>query len=151
MRLEIDNQNHCEDFVRLNEAWISEYFSIEEADRKLAADPFRVVRDGGHILSLTENGRVVGVCALIKEADDRYQLARMAVDAANRGKGYGGELLKAALTVLRKRRAKSVYLLSNTVLAPAIGLYRKHGFRTISEEPHPDYDRCNIVMEKLLQ
>lgn len=36
--------------------------------------------------------------------------------------------------------------LSNTVLAPAIGLYRNHGFETTHLGSHPDYQRCNIVM-----
>jgi hypothetical protein len=88
MPVEIDNEAHCRDFVRLNELWITECFSLEEADRKLAEDPYRIVREGGHILSLVENGYVVGVCALFRESAERYELARMAVDPGQRGKGY---------------------------------------------------------------
>ena len=95
--VEVDNPSHGEAFVRLNEQWIEEHFGLEEADRKLAADPYRLVREGGHILSLVEGGRVVGVCALIRESPDRCQLARMAVDTNERGKGYGEALLTAAL------------------------------------------------------
>ena len=47
----------------------------------------------------------------------------------------------------RESGAEAVYLLSNTALAPAIALYRKHGFKTMSEGRHPVYARCNIVME----
>ena len=43
MRVEIDNENHCGEFIRLNESWIEEHFSLEEVDRKLAEDPFRIV------------------------------------------------------------------------------------------------------------
>ncbi|MFY9259724.1 MAG: hypothetical protein WAO71_04365 [Gallionella sp.] len=43
MTIEFDNEHHCKDFVRLNEHWITEHFSIEGADRKLAADPFQIV------------------------------------------------------------------------------------------------------------
>ena len=145
--VEFDNLGHGEAFVRLNEQWIEEHFALEEADRKLAADPYRIVRDGGHILSLVEGGQVVGVCALIRESPDRYELARMAVDPGERGKGYGEALLTAALRKAREEGARSVYLLSNTKLAPAIALYRKHGFEAISEGPHPSYSRCNVVME----
>ena len=147
MLVDFDNRQHCGDFVRLNELWISEHFSIEESDRVLAADPFKIVRDGGHILSLVDGDRVVGVCALFKEADQRFQLARMAVEPGERGKGYGEALIVAALRKARERGAKTVHLLSNTVLGPAIALYRKHGFRAVSEGPHPVYARCNIVME----
>lgn len=150
MPIEIDKESHCADFVRLNEIWISEHFTLEEADRKLAADPYKIVRDGGHILSLVENGRVVGVCALFKESPQRYQLARMAVDPHERGKGYGDALLEAAIDLAKRSGAETLYLLSNTVLGPAIALYRKHGFRTLSEGGHPEYARCNIVMERSL-
>ena len=132
------------------EQWIAQHFAIEDADSALAADPQRVVRDGGHILALVEDGRVLGVCALFKESATRYQLARMAVDPSERGKGYGETLMQAALDTARACGAESVHLYSNTVLAPAIALYRRHGFETVQEGPHPKYARCNIVMERRL-
>lgn len=82
MRIEFDNEHHYGDFIRLNEQWIAEHFRIEAADRALAADPMKVVREGGHIVSLVEDGRVVGVCALFRESSRRYELARMAVEPA---------------------------------------------------------------------
>lgn len=148
MPIELDNRRHCEDFVRLNLQWINEHFEMEDADRKMAADPFRVVADGGHIISLVEDGRVIGVCALVKESERCYQLARMAVAPEERGKGHGDTLLDAALERARADGAERVYLLSNTVLGPAISLYLKHGFVTQSEGAHPAYARCNIVMER---
>ena len=146
-RIEIDNAAHCDAFVRLNEQWINQHFALEEADRKLAADPYAIVRAGGHILSLVEDGRVIGVCALIREGHSRFQLARMAVDPSDRGKGHGDVLLTAALARAREDGATTVYLLTNTVLVPAVALYHKHGFRTVAEGPHPVYSRCNVVME----
>ena len=147
MLIEFDNERHCDDFVRLNEQWIAEHFSIEEPDRAMAANPFRIVTDGGHIIGLVADGRVVGVCALVKDDEHSYQLARMAVDPDERGKGYGDVLMRAALERARETGASRMYLFSNTILAPAIALYRKHGFSTLSEGPHPAYARCNIVME----
>jgi ribosomal protein S18 acetylase RimI-like enzyme len=145
--LHIDDERHAPDVIRLNEAWIQQYFTIEEADRQFFADPLKVVRDGGHILSLVEGDRVVGVCALVKDAPTQYQLARMAVDSSQRGQGYGDALLRAAIELARQEGAETISLLSNTVLQPAIALYRKHGFETISTCPHPVYARCNITME----
>jgi GNAT superfamily N-acetyltransferase len=147
MPVEIDNRDDCADFIRLNELWIEEHFELEEADRQLAADPYKIVRDGGHILSLKQDGRVVGVCALFRETPTRFELARMAVEPTERGKGYGDVLIRAAIAKARERGATTVQLLSNTVLRPAIALYRKHGFRTVAEGPHALYARCNIVME----
>ena len=72
----------------------------------------------------------------------------MAVDPRERGKGYGDALIRAAIELARKDGAETVYLLSNTVLKPAIALYRKHGFHSLSEGPHPVYVRCNIVIKR---
>jgi hypothetical protein len=34
-----DRPEHLAEFIRLNEIWIKEHFSLEPADRALAADP----------------------------------------------------------------------------------------------------------------
>jgi GNAT superfamily N-acetyltransferase len=151
MRLEFDNPRYCDSFIRLNEQWITEYFSIEEVDKRLAENPMQIVECGGHIISLVEVDRVIGVCALFKESDDCFQLARMAVDTKERGKGYGDVLIKAAIGRASSRGAKIIYLVSNTVLTPAISLYRKHGFIIREEGQHPVYARANIIMERSLQ
>ena len=150
IRIEFDNSLHCKDFIRLNEQWISEYFCIEELDRELAKNPFKIVTDGGHIISLVENSRVIGVCALFKDDDQAFEFARMAVEPSERGKGYGDKLLSAALERTKERGASIVYLVSNTILVPAIRLYRKHGFVTRTEGQHPVYARANIIMERQL-
>lgn len=147
MSIMIDQEEHCGAFVRLNEIWIQELFLLEESDKALAADPYKIVRDGGHILSVVENGEVVGVCALFRESDARFQLARMAVSPDARGKGHGEQLMRSAIALAKARGAQKIYLLSNTVLAPALSLYRKHGFHILSEGAHPVYARCNVVME----
>ena len=57
-------REHLKDFIRLNEEWITAYFEIEDIDRKLAANPQKVIDDGGYIFSLVLENKVIGVCAL---------------------------------------------------------------------------------------
>lgn len=144
----INQAKFLDNFIRLNEAWITRYFRIEEADRSLADNPAKIIEDGGFIFTLLMGNEVVGVCALFKDDDHTFQLARMAVALKHQGKGYGDVLMCAAIDKLREIKASRVYLLSNTILVPAISLYQKHGFITLSEGQHPVYARCNIVMEK---
>lgn len=58
--------------------------------------------------------------------------------------------MEIAIEWAREQGAARVTLLSNTVLAPAIALYRKFGFVQTGAE-HPDYRRCNIQMELMLK
>jgi ribosomal protein S18 acetylase RimI-like enzyme len=70
----------------------------------------------------------------------------MAVDERARGKGIGWLLGTALLARAREVGATRVYLESNTILEPAINLYRKLGFEQVKGRASP-YDRCNIQME----
>lgn len=137
-------------FYALNEAWISQYFVMEEADRKSLKHPESyILAKGGHLLVALLGGQVVGVCALIAMPQSpRYdfELAKMAVAPEARGHGIGLQLMQAAISKAQSVGAQMLYLESNTVLAPAIGLYRKVGFTEVTGQPTP-YQRCNIQME----
>jgi ribosomal protein S18 acetylase RimI-like enzyme len=146
MIIESDRPDRFPDFIRLNEAWITEHFEIEALDRRLSEDPGKVLREGGHIFSVTIDGIVVGVAALFRDAPDQFELARMAVDPAYRGLGIGRALALAAIQKARDEGAIKVTLGSNTKLAPAIALYRSLGFTVVREGQHPEYARCNITM-----
>lgn len=145
--LENDSRYFAE-FIHLNEQWISHYFSIEDADRALAANPQKIIDDGGYIFSLLEDGVVHGVCALFYAETGVYELARMAVAPVAQGKGLSHQLMTAALAKLKVLGASKVFLLSNTQLSPAIALYKQYGFDTVSLGQHPVYARANIVMER---
>ena len=61
----VENQpEYLDDFIRLNEEWISSYIEIEEVDKLLAANPYKIIENGGYIFTATSNGKAVGVCAL---------------------------------------------------------------------------------------
>jgi len=150
MTILINRTEYLDAFIRLNEAWITRYFSIEEADRILASNPAKIIEDRGYIFILLVENEVVGTCALFKDDGDAFQLARMAVAPAHQSNGYGDKLIKAAIDQLHEIKASRVYLLSNTILTSAISLYKKHGFTIVCEGQHPVYARCDIVMEKKL-
>jgi len=147
MEIHENNKEHLNDFIKLNEEWISSYFSIEEADRKLAANPYTIIENNGYIFSLVEENEVVGVCALFNESNGVFELARMAVSPAHQGKGLGKALIETCISKAKEIQAKYVYLVSNTKLISAIELYKKYGFVTIKTGQHPVYSRANIVME----
>ena len=147
MEIVVNKIELLQDFIRLNEEWISTYFKLEEVDFLLAENPFKVIEDGGYIFSLLVGGSVVGVCALFNEGNGVYELARMAVSPKFQGQGFGNTLIKTCFSKLKEVEAEKVHLVSNTKLESAIALYKKHNFKITHEGAHPLYSRANICME----
>jgi ribosomal protein S18 acetylase RimI-like enzyme len=138
-------------FERLNLQWIQQHFRVEEADRTVFADPHAAfVAGGGEVFFALHGGQVLGTCALRKESDDTYELCKMAVAPEARGLGLGDALMSAVIRFAREKGARRVYLVSNTKLGPALGLYHKHGFQTarmgreVGQEA--GYERADIEM-----
>jgi GNAT superfamily N-acetyltransferase len=135
-------------FRNLNVEWISMYFKMEASDYKALDNPDSyILQNGGHILIALLNKEAVGVCALIKMDDPSYdfELAKMAVAPKAQGKKVGWIIGEAIKDRARSMGAKTLYLESNTILAPAISLYRKLGFVEVFGHNTP-YERCNIQM-----
>jgi DNA-binding MarR family transcriptional regulator/GNAT superfamily N-acetyltransferase len=141
---------HAADFKALNKKWITEHFSLEEADRKTLDDPYGyVIEPGGYIAVAIWQGKVVGTCALIKQANDEYELAKMAVTDRCKSTGVGFLLGQHMIETARDLGAKSIYLESNSKLKPALNLYRKLGFKPSVGKSSP-YCRCDVQMEMAL-
>jgi GNAT superfamily N-acetyltransferase len=140
---------HRKAFRDLNEEWISKYFKMEPADYAALDDPEGyILSKGGHIVVALLNDEPVGVCALIKMGDPKYdyELAKMAVSPKAQGYGIGYLIGKYCIDKAKSLGASTIYLESNTILGPAINLYRKLGFTEVYGHETP-YERCNIQME----
>ncbi|MEH6679822.1 MAG: bifunctional helix-turn-helix transcriptional regulator/GNAT family N-acetyltransferase [Sediminicola sp.] len=143
---------HATAFKTLNEAWIKTYFQMEDSDHRALDHPQEYILDrGGAILMALYQNEVVGTCALVKMDDPEfdYELAKMAVSSQVQGNGIGRCLAEAVIQKARDLGAKKIYLESNTVLKPAIAMYRTLGFQKIHGRPTP-YKRCDIQMELVL-
>ncbi|MFK7954015.1 MAG: GNAT family N-acetyltransferase [Ekhidna sp.] len=133
-------------FREVNFAWIKNHFEIEESDREMLEDPQNhILRNGGAILIALLDGSPVGTCALIKMDDSTFELAKMAVSEQAQGQKIGWKIGLATIEKAKELGAKKIYLESNSVLAPAINLYRKLGFKDDSGYDSP-YSRCNVQM-----
>lgn len=142
---------HREAFKQLNQAWITRYFRLEEADNRALNDPEGyILKKGGYIFMALWEGEIVGACALMKVNQRVFELAKMAVTDKIQGKGIGYALGKACIDKAKTLGIQKVELLSNTLLQPAISLYRKLGFTEVPLPP-TEYERANIKMEIHLQ
>jgi putative acetyltransferase len=139
-------------FERLNRDWIETYFVLEDADRKVFADPrSQVLESGGQIFFVLEGDQVQGTCAVLRHEGGDCEIAKMAVAPAARGRGYGDRLMEAAIQFAGGVGAARVIIVSNTVLEPAIRLYEKHGFVRVPLAVDGRYRRANIRLERRLE
>ena len=140
---------HKELFKSLNEDWIKQHWEVEPHDLDYLDHPQEYIIDkGGFIFVATYKGTSVGVCALCKMDDPvyDYELAKLAVSPEAQGKGIGLLLCETVVGKAKELGAKRLFLESNTLLKPAIRIYRKLGFKELSEY-HPAYERGDIQME----
>lgn len=136
-------------FKALTEEWISAHWKMEEADIKAVEHPQEYILDkGGHIFVALYKDEPVGVCALYKLNDSvyDYELAKLAVSPKVQGKGIGILLCETVINKAEELGGKKIFLESNTLLTPAIHLYRKLGFKELAEYC-PAYERGDIQME----
>jgi ribosomal protein S18 acetylase RimI-like enzyme len=135
-----------EDFGRLNLEWLRRYFRVEPIDEQVLSSPEAILRDGGAILFARLDGRIVGTCALIRHGGD-WELSKMAVTADCQGSGIGRRLLEAAIAEFRARDGGTLYLETNSILAPAIRLYESAGFVHAPRPGGPSpYERADVYM-----
>ncbi len=145
----------AEYFKKLNEAWISTYFWLEEQDIPILNDPQSYILDkGGNVFIAIQDSKPVGTCALLVRDGLTCELTKLAVDPQEQGKGIGYMLASAMIQTAKERGFTRVVLEGNTKMDRSISLYRKLGFR----ETQAEYDihgisnhrRCNIFMELFL-
>jgi putative acetyltransferase len=125
----------------LDYEWISRYFYIEGPGHQPVANPQQYILErGGHILMAVCDGEAVGTCALVKEHDGVFELARLAVAPAAQRRGIGWALGQGILCKARQLGAHRVEVLSISTLIPALKLYDKLGFRNASLIPQQPGD-----------
>lgn len=133
-------------FRELNEEWLNFYMEVEPEDARVLGDPEgTILASGGVIILAVAEGKAVGSGALINEGDGKFELAKMAVTEAYRGRGIGQRIAERLIAIARSSGAREVELVSARLLPAATPLYRKLGFREIPLGANP-YTRADIRM-----
>lgn len=138
-------------FYAINAAWIEALFQLEPTDIDVMTHPYeRIIAPGGDILFVEAEGMgIVGTCALQKTGTRQFELIKMGVLEAARGRRAGEFLLHATIARAMELGADRLYLLSNARNVAAVHLYEKLGFvhdSGIMAEFGARYDRCDVAM-----
>lgn len=138
-------------FAELNIAWIKDLHHVEASDQKMYDYPEIYAQDGNSIFSAVVDDEVAGVVALKQDADGGWELTKMTVDPKFQGRGVGKILMDVVEGYAKEELGlRKIYLISNTINAAAIRLYKRCDWVVTHEGPHPRYARADIAMEKHL-
>ncbi len=138
-------------FHDINAEWITAMFRLEPTDREVLEQPReRIIAPGGDILFVEADGLgIVGTCALQKTGERQFELTKMGVLDSARGRKAGEFLLAATIRRAAELGADNLYLLTNSICAPAIHLYEKLGFEhdeATMRDFGARYQRCDVAM-----
>ncbi len=138
------------DFKALNLEWLDKYGLTEQWDLDMLNDPNEfIIRPGGVLYLARAGNEIIGTAGLMKEHEGVYELVKMAVSTAWRGKGIGTLLIEKCLDTARAWKAERITLHSNSKLKVALGIYEKYGFRHIPLDNSP-LVTADVRMELML-
>ena len=144
--IEYEDKFH-EDFRQLNLEWLNTYNLLESHDQIVLDDPRGTIIDRGGFIYLAKSGdEIIGTAGLAKEHDGEYELIKMFVAPALRGKGISRILIEKCLDKAKEIGAKKLLLYSNSQLTTAINLYSKYGFQHVPVVDAP-FVTADVKME----
>jgi putative acetyltransferase len=135
------------EFKQLNLEWLEKYNLTESHDLEILNDPTgTVINAGGCIFLAMDGENVIGTAGLWKENDSAYELIKMTVAPAYKGRGISKTLLEKCLEEAKKRKAAKIFLYSNSQLQTALSLYKKYGFHHVDVTAAP-FLTADVKME----
>lgn len=138
-------------FKDLNLSWLEKYFYVEHKDTELLENcENSIINKGGYIFFAEIDNEIVGCYSMIKLKDSIYELGKMAVHQSYQGQKIGQKLMLHGIAFAKSQNWKELILYSNTILEPAIHIYKKFGFREVALEKGTPYARSNIKMQLVL-
>lgn len=143
-------QKYASVFKGLNLYWLDLYHLTEQPDLDVLDNPVdTIIEKGGYIFLAKEGDEIVGSAAIIKEHDNVYELAKMAVTPAFQGKGISKLLIEKCMAKAAEIGAERLLLYSNSQLKAALKLYEKYGFVYVPVTGSP-FATADIKMELVL-
>jgi putative acetyltransferase len=140
------------DFKRLNLEWLDGYGLTESHDIAMLDDPDgMIINANGMIFLARDNDAIIGSAGIVEDHHhkDDYELIKMFVSPAYRGKGIAKLLLDHCLEEARKRGAKKMILFSSSKLQTALKMYGQYGFQHVDVTDSP-FETADVRMELVL-
>ena len=89
---------------------------------------------GNDVLVIVDGEVIVATGTLLSESTERGRIVRMSVDASNRRRGLGRQMVAELIERARQRNKHELIVLTDTPWASAVALYRSCGFIEIGHD-----------------
>jgi len=120
------------DFKRMNLEWLDKYGLTESHDLEILDNPEeKVIARDGKLFLARDGENIIASAGIARTEGDEFELIKMYVDPAYRGKGISKTLLDLCIAEARKAKARKLILFSNSQLTTALTLYEKFGFQHV--------------------
>lgn len=151
MRIIPYDPKYKDDFVKMNEAWISEMFKIEDEDRRELGNIEPAIEKGGQIFfALDDDGQAMACCMIAPREDGDWEIMKFAARGMYTGTGAGSACLKACVDYAKEKKLPKIIIVSNKRCEQAVHLYRKFGFQEIPVDKKKfPYERADIAFEMI--
>jgi len=139
-------------FIDFNKTWIQDYFgSLEEEDYEVFENIEEKIKHGAMIFFAIENNIALATC-MVKPIDNNntWEICKLASNKYKNHKGCGSAVFKAAMNYAIEHEAKRIFLVTNSILKPAIHIYEKYGFTEYIPKDC-GYSRVDIAYEKYIR
>ena len=138
-------------FERLNLLWLEGHSLLEPVDLEYLRNPEDLIlAGGGKVLFAMQGPAVLGTGAVMRVSADTFELAKLSVDPAARGRRIGRLLCEALIAFAREHAARELVLTTHTSLTTAIALYESLGFVHEPLPPDVRYETANVFMRLTL-
>ena len=120
------------EFKRMNLEWLDRYGLTESHDLEILDHPEEnVIARDGKIFLAKEEENIIASAGIARAEGDVFELVKMYVDPAYRGRGISKTLLDLCIAESKTAGAKKIILFSNSQLKTALTLYKKYGFQHV--------------------
>lgn len=148
--IKYQNKYKC-DFIRLNLSWIERYFIAERADYDILNNIEELIDKGSMIYFAIEDDKVLAVCMAMPLENGVWEILKLAAANQYTGTGAGSAVFKACMDYAISQGAEKISIISNTILKPALHIYKKFGFKEVPlDKKYWGFDRADIQFEYIV-
>ncbi|MDE6188763.1 MAG: helix-turn-helix domain-containing GNAT family N-acetyltransferase, partial [Clostridia bacterium] len=140
-------EKYRQTFIDFNTDWITSYFGkIEKHDIEEFENIDKDLERGGMIFFAVKDGIALATC-MAKPLDGyTWEICKLGSNKRYSHKGAGSAVFEASMNWALDKGAERLFILSNSVLKPALHIYRKFGFKEIKLDNY-QYERGDIAFE----